>query len=39
VGLPIESLPVLLTVDWFIARMRSVNVASDMTVAIATAAA
>jgi Na+/H+-dicarboxylate symporter len=35
VGLPIESLPVLLTVDWFIARMRSVvNVASDMTVAI-----
>ncbi|HWN68052.1 MAG TPA: dicarboxylate/amino acid:cation symporter [Haliangium sp.] len=35
VGLPIESLPVLLTVDWFIARMRSVvNVASDMTVAV-----
>lgn len=35
-GLPAEALPILLTVDWFIARMRSVtNVVSDLTVAIA----
>lgn len=36
VGLPIEILPLLLTVDWFVARLRSVvNVWSDMTVSIA----
>ncbi len=36
VGLPIEILPLLLTVDWIVARARSVtNVLSDMTVAIA----
>lgn len=35
VGLPIEMLPLLLTVDWIVARMRSVtNVLSDMTVSI-----
>lgn len=36
VGLPIESLPVLLSVDWIIARGRSaVNVLSDMVVSLA----
>jgi Na+/H+-dicarboxylate symporter len=36
VGLPLEILPLLLTVDWIVARMRSVvNVLSDMTVSIA----
>jgi Na+/H+-dicarboxylate symporter len=36
VGLPTESLPLLLTVDWIIARGRSaVNVASDMVVSMA----
>jgi DAACS family dicarboxylate/amino acid:cation (Na+ or H+) symporter len=36
VGLPLEILPLLLTVDWIVARMRSVvNVMSDMTVSIA----
>lgn len=36
VGLPLEILPLLLTVDWLIARMRSVtNVLSDMTVSVA----
>jgi Na+/H+-dicarboxylate symporter len=36
VGLPMELLPILLTVDWIVARMRSVvNVMSDMTVSIA----
>lgn len=36
VGLPTELLPILLTVDWIVARMRSVvNVMSDMTVSIA----
>jgi DAACS family dicarboxylate/amino acid:cation (Na+ or H+) symporter len=35
VGLPLEALPLLLTVDWIIARCRSViNVMSDMTVSI-----
>lgn len=35
VGLPLEILPLLLTVDWLIARARSVvNVLSDMTVSI-----
>ena len=35
VGLPLEILPLLLTVDWLIARARSVvNVMSDMTVSI-----
>ena len=35
VGLPLEILPLLLTVDWIVARMRSVvNVLSDMTVSI-----
>jgi DAACS family dicarboxylate/amino acid:cation (Na+ or H+) symporter len=35
VGLPLEMLPLLLTVDWIVARMRSVtNVLSDMTVSI-----
>lgn len=35
VGLPAESLPLLLTVDWILARTRSfVNVVSDLTVAI-----
>jgi DAACS family dicarboxylate/amino acid:cation (Na+ or H+) symporter len=34
-GIPAESLPLLLTVDWLIARCRSaVNVTSDLTVAI-----
>jgi Na+/H+-dicarboxylate symporter len=34
VHLPLESLPVLMTVDWFIGRLRaSVNVTSDMVVA------
>ena len=36
VGLPLEALPLLLTVDWLIARCRSVvNVLSDMTVSLA----
>lgn len=36
VGLPLEIVPILLTVDWIVARMRSiVNVLSDMTVSIA----
>ena len=35
VGLPLEILPMLLTVDWIIARARSItNVLSDMTVSI-----
>lgn len=35
VGLPLEIVPLLLTVDWLVARMRSVtNVLSDMTVSI-----
>lgn len=35
-GLPIELLPLLLPVDWLVARMRSVtNVVSDMTVSLA----
>jgi DAACS family dicarboxylate/amino acid:cation (Na+ or H+) symporter len=35
VGLPLEIVPLLLTVDWVVARMRSVtNVLSDMTVSI-----
>lgn len=39
VGLPAEVLPLLLTVDWIVARMRSVvNVMSDMTVSIAVSA-
>jgi Na+/H+-dicarboxylate symporter len=39
VGLPLEILPMLLTVDWIIARVRSiVNVLSDMTVSIGIAA-
>jgi Na+/H+-dicarboxylate symporter len=34
-GLPLEILPMLLTVDWIIARARSItNVLSDMTVSI-----
>jgi DAACS family dicarboxylate/amino acid:cation (Na+ or H+) symporter len=38
VGLPLEILPILLTVDWIVARMRSVtNVMSDVTVSIAIA--
>lgn len=38
VGLSLEMLPLLLTVDWIVARMRSVtNVMSDMTVSIAVA--
>jgi DAACS family dicarboxylate/amino acid:cation (Na+ or H+) symporter len=36
VGLPVECVPLLLTVDWIVARVRSVtNVLSDMTVSIA----
>ena len=36
INLPLEILPLLLTVDWFIARIRSViNVLADMTVSIA----
>jgi DAACS family dicarboxylate/amino acid:cation (Na+ or H+) symporter len=36
VGLPLEIVPLLLTVDWIVARMRSVtNVLSDMTVSVA----
>ncbi len=36
VGLPLEVVPLLLTVDWIVARMRSVtNVLSDMTVSAA----
>jgi Na+/H+-dicarboxylate symporter len=36
VGLPLEFVPLLLTVDWIVARVRSVtNVLSDMTVSIA----
>ncbi len=39
VGLPLEVLPLLLTVDWIVARMRSViNVMSDLTVSIAVSA-
>lgn len=35
-GLPVEALPLLLSVDWILARLRSVvNVLSDMTLAIA----
>jgi Na+/H+-dicarboxylate symporter len=35
-GLPIEALPLLLSVDWILARLRSaVNVLSDMTLSIA----
>jgi DAACS family dicarboxylate/amino acid:cation (Na+ or H+) symporter len=35
-GLPLEVVPILLTVDWIVARMRSItNVLSDMTVSIA----
>lgn len=35
VGLPLEVLPLLLTVDWILARMRTVvNVASDLTLSI-----
>ncbi|MBL7714335.1 MAG: dicarboxylate/amino acid:cation symporter [Bdellovibrionales bacterium] len=35
VGLPVEVLPLLLTVDWILARMRTVvNVASDLTLSI-----
>jgi DAACS family dicarboxylate/amino acid:cation (Na+ or H+) symporter len=38
-GLPLEILPILLTVDWIIARARSItNVLSDMTVSIGIAA-
>lgn len=36
VGLPVESIPILLTVDWILARVRSmVNVTGDLTVSIA----
>jgi len=36
VGLPLEIVPILLTVDWIVARMRSItNVLSDLTVSIA----
>lgn len=36
VGLPVESLPLLLTVDWVLGRMRSVtNVLGDITVGVA----
>lgn len=36
VGLPLDILPMLLTVDWIVARMRSVtNVLSDMTISAA----
>lgn len=36
VGLPVEIVPLLLTVDWIVARVRSVtNVLSDMTISIA----
>jgi Na+/H+-dicarboxylate symporter len=39
VGLPVEILPLLLTVDWIVARFRSItNVMSDMTVSIAVSA-
>lgn len=35
-GLPVEALPLLLAVDWMLARLRSVvNVLSDMTLSIA----
>lgn len=38
VGLPLEVVPLLLSVDWIVARMRSVtNVMSDMTVSIGVA--
>lgn len=38
VGLPLEVVPLLLSVDWIVARMRSVtNVMSDMTVSLAVA--
>jgi len=38
VGLPLDVVPLLLTVDWLVARARSVtNVISDMTVSIAVA--
>lgn len=36
VGLPLEAVPLLLCVDWIVARMRSItNVLSDLTVSIA----
>jgi DAACS family dicarboxylate/amino acid:cation (Na+ or H+) symporter len=36
VGLPVEIVPLLLTVDWIVARVRSVtNVLSDMTISLA----
>jgi DAACS family dicarboxylate/amino acid:cation (Na+ or H+) symporter len=39
VGLPLDILPLLLTVDWIVARMRSVtNVLSDMAVSVAVGA-
>jgi DAACS family dicarboxylate/amino acid:cation (Na+ or H+) symporter len=39
VGLPLEIVPILLTVDWIIARVRSItNVLSDMTVSIGVSA-
>ena len=35
IGLPLESIPILLTVDWILARVRSmVNVTGDLTVSI-----
>jgi Na+/H+-dicarboxylate symporter len=35
-GLPVELIPLLLPVDWFVARCRSAtNVVSDMTVSLA----
>jgi len=38
-GLPLDVLPLLLTVDWIVARLRSVtNVLSDMTVSVAVGA-